>query len=186
MPWSRRRFGTALGATLLPLACGNSRTAADDERSRPLSLSDRLFAEFEGSYPDDLEASGRVHEVAIAAAPTEVEIGGRKLKVWAYNGQVPGPTIRIRLGDTLRAHFVNRLRDETTIHWHGVRVPNAMDGVPHVTQPPVKPGESFLYEFTPKDAGTYWFHPHVRGSEQVERGLHGVLIVEDAQPVPYS
>ncbi|MBL4688746.1 MAG: multicopper oxidase family protein, partial [Nannocystaceae bacterium] len=119
--------------------------------------------------------------------PTEVRIGaGPPLRVWAYNGQVPGPTLRIWLGDTLKVHFVNRLPDETTIHWHGVRVPNNMDGVPHVTQPPVRPGESFLYEFTPKDAGTYWFHPHVRGSEQVERGLHGVLIVEDAEPAPFS
>ena len=67
-----------------------------------------------------------------------------------------------------------------------MRVPNAMDGVPHVTQPPVEPGGTFIYEFTPKDAGTFWFHPHVRSSEQVERGLYGVLIVEDAAPPPYA
>ena len=61
-----------------------------------------------------------------------------------------------------------------------------MDGTPHVTQHPVQPGGTFVYEFTPKDAGTFWFHPHVRGSEQVERGLYGVLVVEDRQPPPFS
>jgi hypothetical protein len=83
-------------------------------------------------------------------------------------------------------HFTNRLPQETTIHWHGVRVPNGMDGVPNLTQPAVQPGETFTYEFTPKDAGTFWYHPHVRASEQVERGLYGPLIVEDASPPPYS
>lgn len=154
---------------------------------RPLTLADRLRTEFEGAYPDTIEPSGRTHELEIVAAPTEVQIAdGPPLRVWAYDGRVPGPTLRIRLGDELRVRFVNRLPQETTIHWHGVRVPNAMDGVPHVTQPPVQPGETFTYTFTPKDAGSYWFHPHVRGSEQVERGLHGVLIVEDRDPLPYS
>lgn len=113
-------------------------------------------------------------------------IDGAPLRVWAYNGTVPGPTLRIWLGETLRVNFTNRLPQETTIHWHGVRVPNAMDGVPHATQPPIAPGESFVYEFTPKDAGTFWFHPHVRSSEQVERGLYGLLIIEDLVPPPYT
>jgi FtsP/CotA-like multicopper oxidase with cupredoxin domain len=99
---------------------------------------------------------------------------------------VPGPELRIRLGETLRVRFTNHLPEATTIHWHGVRVPNGMDGVPSVTQPPVEPGGTFTYEFTPKDAGTFWFHPHVRSSEQVERGLYGVLVVEDATPPPYT
>src|SRR5207253_4788676 len=97
-----------------------------------------------------------------------------------------GPVLRVRLGDTVRATLVNDLPQPTTIHWHGVRLPNAMDGVPGVAQPPVEPGQRFTYEFTPKDAGTFWFHPHLRASEQVERGLFGVLIVEDAQPAPYA
>jgi FtsP/CotA-like multicopper oxidase with cupredoxin domain len=99
---------------------------------------------------------------------------------------VPGPTLRVKLGETLRVKFTNHLPQETTIHWHGVRLPNAMDGVPYVTQQPVQPGGTFVYEFTPKDAGTFWFHPHVRSSEQVERGLYGVLVVEDPQSPPYS
>ena len=101
-------------------------------------------------------------EWSITAAPSEVEIfDGRTLKVWSYNGQVPGPTLRLRLGQTVRVRLKNELPMPTTIHWHGVRVPNDMDGVPEVTQPPIQPGETFVYEFTPKDTGTFWFHPHV-------------------------
>jgi FtsP/CotA-like multicopper oxidase with cupredoxin domain len=143
--------------------------------------------EFRGSYAEDARPRGVVREVTLTAAPAVVPLlDGRPLAVWAYNGQVPGPILRMRLGETLRATLVNRLPQATTIHWHGVRVPNAMDGSPGVTQPPVAPGETFLYEFTPKDAGTFWFHPHLRASEQVERGLFGVLVVEDAEPLPYS
>lgn len=101
----------------------------------------------------------------------------------SYNGQTPGPEIRIRQGDRLRVSVENNLSEDTTIHWHGVRVPNAMDGVPHLTQAPVKPGESFTYEFTPPDAGSFWYHPHVRGFEQVGRGLYAPLIIEEQNPI---
>ncbi|OJH38161.1 copper oxidase [Cystobacter ferrugineus] len=153
----------------------------------PPTPRERALREFEGAYPLEARSLGTVRTFDLVAEPTEVPlIDGHALRVWAYNGQVPGPRLRIRLGETLRVRFTNRLPQETTIHWHGVRLPNAMDGVPHATQPPVQPGETFVYEFTPKDAGTFWFHPHVRSSEQVERGLYGVLIVEDAKPPPYS
>jgi FtsP/CotA-like multicopper oxidase with cupredoxin domain len=153
----------------------------------PSSPQDQALAEFRGSYPDTAVVGGAVRSFDVVAAPTEIAlVDGKPLKVWAYNGQVPGPTLRIKLGETLRVRFTNNLPEDTTIHWHGVRLPNAMDGVPYITQKPVKPGETFVYEFTPKDAGTFWFHPHVRASEQVERGLYGVLIVEDPQPPPYS
>lgn len=143
--------------------------------------------ELEGAYPAEATPSGSTRTFELVAAETELPlIDGAKLRVWAYNNQVPGPTLRIRLGDTLRVRFTNKLPQSTTIHWHGVRVPNAMDGVPNATQPPIQPGQSFTYEFTPKDAGTFWFHPHVRASEQVERGLYGVLIVEDREPPPYQ
>ena len=143
--------------------------------------------EFRGSYPEDAQPRGVVREVTLTATPAVVPLlDGRPLAVWAYNGQVPGPVLRVRLGETLRVTLVNRLPQPTTIHWHGVRVPNAMDGTPGVTQPPVAPGETFVYEFTPKDAGTFWFHPHLRASEQVARGLFGVLVVEEAEPPPYS
>jgi FtsP/CotA-like multicopper oxidase with cupredoxin domain len=104
--------------------------------------------------------------------------------MWAYNGQVPGPEIRLRQGDRLRATLQNRLKEDTTIHWHGVRVPNAMDGAPYVTQPPTQPGDKFVYEFTVPDAGTYWYHPHAHSAEQVGRGLSGALIIQEPEPMP--
>ena len=99
--------------------------------------------------------------------------------VWAYNGSVPGPVLRARQGNRLRVEVENRLDEATTVHWHGIRVPNAMDGVPLITQPPIESGERFVYEFALLDAGTYWYHPHQRSYEQSGRGLNGALIVEE-------
>lgn len=101
---------------------------------------------------------------------------------WCYNGAVPGPEIRVRQGEPLRITVENALNEETTVHWHGVRLPNAMDGVPHLTQRPIAAGDTFVYEFDAVDAGTFWYHPHQRSFEQVGRGLYGPLIVEEAEP----
>ena len=125
-------------------------------------------------------------DVRLKAAPAAAPLLGSAkpdVLVWAYNGEVPGPEIRVRQGDRLRAIVENGLDEETTIHWHGVRVPNAMDGVPHLTQAPIRPGEKFKYDFVLHDAGTYWYHPHQRSFEQVGRGLYAPLIVEEKQPI---
>ena len=122
----------------------------------------------------------------LVAAPGRVPLVGGSVpqtEVWAYGDSVPGPEIRARQGDRLRVLVENKLPQETTVHWHGVRVPNAMDGVPHLTQKPIAPGERFLYEFDCNDAGTFWYHPHARSFEQVERGLAGALIVEEQEPL---
>ncbi|MEQ8229303.1 MAG: multicopper oxidase family protein [Rhodospirillales bacterium] len=122
----------------------------------------------------------------IKAAPGRVPLVGTghpKTAVWAYNGAVPGPEIRVQQGERLRVAIENGLDEETTVHWHGMRVPNPMDGVPHLTQKPIAPGETFIYEFDCPDAGTYWYHPHQRSFEQVGRGLYGPLIVEEREPV---
>ena len=105
--------------------------------------------------------------------------------VWAYNGTVPGPELRFKQGERLRIEVENALPVETTVHWHGIRLPNAMDGVPGVTQKPIGKAGRFLYEFDLPDAGTFWYHPHLGSPEQVARGLYGALIVEerDAPPV---
>lgn len=106
-------------------------------------------------------------------------------EVWSYDGDVPGPELRFKRGERLRIDLENRLPDPTTVHWHGVRLPNAMDGVPYVTQPPVEPkGGRFVYEFALQDAGTFWYHPHLGSPEQVGRGLYGALIVEEDKPLP--
>ncbi len=103
--------------------------------------------------------------------------------VWSYNRAVPGPEIRLRQGERVQITVENQLAEETTVHWHGVRVPNGMDGVPRLTQRPIAPGEIFVYEFDVPDAGTYWYHPHQRSFEQVGRGLAGPLIVEEREPI---
>jgi FtsP/CotA-like multicopper oxidase with cupredoxin domain len=150
-------------------------------------LKNELKDEFNDAFLENIEPNGNVVELDIIAEDTELSLFDKSpIKVFAYNKQIPGPTIRIKKGDTLKINFKNELPQETTIHFHGVRVPNAMDGVPGVTQDPIKPGESFLYEFTPKDAGTFWFHPHVRTAEQVEKGLYGILIVEDENSKSYN
>jgi FtsP/CotA-like multicopper oxidase with cupredoxin domain len=104
--------------------------------------------------------------------------------VWAYNNSLPGPVLRLKQQDRLRAVLKNNLAQDTTIHWHGIRLPNAMDGVPGLTQQPVKPGESFTYDFACQDAGTFWYHPHAGNPEQVGRGLYGLLIVDEPNPPP--
>lgn len=104
--------------------------------------------------------------------------------VWAYNNSLPGPVLRLKQNDRLRAVLNNNLTQDTTIHWHGIRLPNAMDGVPGLTQPPVKPGASFTYDFACNDAGTFWYHPHAGTPEQLGRGLYGLLIVDEPNPPP--
>lgn len=127
-----------------------------------------------------------LREHKLVAAPGHTVLTGGSTPqtgVWAYEGTVPGPEIRVQQGDRLRVVVENRLPQETTVHWHGIRVPNAMDGVPHLTQRPIAPGETFVYEFDCQDAGTFWYHPHARSFEQVERGLAGALIVEEPEPI---
>lgn len=107
-----------------------------------------------------------------------------KTSVMAYDAQIPGPTIRIPQGERVAFRLHNDLDQPTSVHWHGIRLENAMDGVPGLTQAPINPGEAFDYNFVAPDAGTYWYHSHLKSWEQVTRGLYGALIVEE--PVPVS
>ncbi len=102
--------------------------------------------------------------------------------VWAYDSRIPGPELRLTQGQRLTRMFENALPQASTIHWHGIRIDNAMDGVPKLTQDAVAPGETFQYDFEVPDAGTYWYHPHNRTWEQMARGLSGPLIVEERDP----
>lgn len=126
-------------------------------------------------------------EFRVTAAPARARLIGSDFPstdVWGYNGAVPGPTLRLKQGELARIVVTNQLTQDTTVHCHGIRLPIGMDGVPGLSQSPIKPGESFTYAFTPPDAGTFWYHPHVNSLEQLGRGLAGVLIVEEAEPVP--
>ncbi len=108
-----------------------------------------------------------------------LETSDAETAIWGYDGRVPGPVLRARQGGEVWVRFRNKLSQPTTIHWHGIRIANAMDGVAGLTQDPVPPGETFDYRFTVPDAGTFWYHPHNRSWEQVARGLYGALIVEE-------
>jgi len=103
-------------------------------------------------------------------------IGGHQ--AWAFNGTVPGPELRVKAGDRVMVTLVNHLPDATSIHWHGIIVPNAMDGVAGITQDGVKPGGTFTYEFVATEAGTYWYHSHQDTSHQIADGLIGSIVVE--------
>lgn len=141
--------------------------------------------------------------VAPAASPRTLEVGldaaerpqilpcfdGRKLPLWTFQEGVPVPIVRLRLGDTLVANVRNSLprpAEHMTIHWHGLRVPNAEDGVPYLTQPPIDPGESYTYRFAPPDTGTYFFHTHCNSVEHFGRGLYGIVIVEGDETRVYD
>jgi FtsP/CotA-like multicopper oxidase with cupredoxin domain len=128
----------------------------------------------------DTNPDPKVVEVTLSAKLAEVEVApGKRVQAWTYDGGLPGPLIKTRVGDRLIVHFKNELKEPTTVHWHGVRVPIEMDGVPGISQPDVKPGESFTYDFVVRDAGLYWYHPHVMSAAQVGFGLYGPLLVED-------
>ena len=128
--------------------------------------------------------TGRVTTVDLVASPTQVDLAGTTANTWSF-GSVPGSTIRMSAGDTLRATVSNRLPTDTSVHWHGLALRNDMDGVPGATQAPIGAGEDFTYEFIAAQPGTYWFHPHV--GPQLDRGLYGALIVDDPnEPLAYD
>src|ERR1043166_3658018 len=103
-------------------------------------------------------------------------VPGVSTRAWGFNGTIPGPTLEATVGDVLEIRFTNRLPEPTVVHWHGLRIPAAMDGTAMV-QRPVGPGETFTYRFRLPDAGTFWYHSHFNEPEQLEKGLYGALIV---------
>ncbi|HEX8028533.1 MAG TPA: multicopper oxidase family protein [Vicinamibacterales bacterium] len=127
----------------------------------------------------DRNPDPKIVEIDLVAKLADVQIDGKTVHAWTYNGGIPGPLVKTRVGDRLIVHFENELDEPTTVHWHGVRVPIEMDGVPEISQPEVKKGESFTYDFIVRDAGLYWYHPHVMSAAQVGYGLYGALMVED-------
>ena len=129
---------------------------------------------FEAAQPDP---GRRVIPLDLEAREIDWQfVPGTTTRAWGYNGQIPGPTIEARVGDVLEIRFTNGLPQPTNIHWHGLRVPAAMDGT-EMVQRSVAPGETFVYRFRLPDAGTFWYHPHSNETVQLEMGLYGALIV---------
>lgn len=185
---SRADGGTSGGGS--PMAGMSSMSAAGMEHMAPLPIdgitappSDRGGTELKG-----VRRNGAL-EFELDARPVWWPILQRqKVSAYAYNGIVPGPELRVKNGQRVRVRFTNNLPVDTTLHWHGIDVPNAMDGVPGVTQEPIKPGGSFTYEFVarpagePNGGGTFMYHSHVDEDKQMPAGLSGVFIIESDDP----
>lgn len=176
---------SGLLALLSSVAC-SSETSFEDEVEPVSNLTQADLA--------DLDPAKEVVEVKLTAAVGSTRyLAGEKTSIWGYRDgskrdsrvTVPGPRLDVRRGQHVIVHFTNELPESTTIHWHGLRVPNESDGTPSV-QAEIEPGESFDYTFEVEDPGTFWYHPHVRGDEQVERGLYGVVRVRGGAEIPVN
>ena len=119
----------------------------------------------------------------MVAEPVEREFApGMKVHLWGYNGQAPGPTIECVEGDKVRIFVTNKLPEHTTVHWHGMLLPNGMDGVGGLTQPHIEPGKTFVYEFELRTSGTFMYHPHSGEMVQMAMGMMGMFIVHPRDP----
>ena len=177
---TRRRLLTFGGAGLLAAATGTA-LAQTVSASSPVGPGSPAVRAAEEAR----RRSGAVVRRSLRAAPATVDIGGRTVSTWAYDGALPGEGIRVTAGDELRVSLTNDLPAPTSVHWHGLALRNDMDGVPGLTMDAVAPGAAHDYRFVVPDPGTYWFHPHV--GVQLDTGLMAPLVVEDpAEPGRYD
>ncbi|HEU4996147.1 MAG TPA: copper oxidase [Gemmatimonadaceae bacterium] len=178
--------GPATGGTMGPHDTGTG--------APPLSAADQMDAMHEKgikAFPAPTAGKGnqllapkivdrvKVYELTAKVVQWETE-PGKFVSGWGYNGVVPGPQIRVREGDRVRVVLKNELPESTAMHFHGLEIPNDQDGVPFITQPPIKPGQTYTYEFTVPNAGTHMYHSHHNATKQVGLGLLGAFIVEPA------
>jgi FtsP/CotA-like multicopper oxidase with cupredoxin domain len=182
--WSRFTVRAALGpvlALVVAASCTDEPVDPFDTSADPSALPILL----------DQNPDPTIVEVTLVAGAGRSEfLAGKPVDVFAYRdggrpdavGSVPGPVLEAKVGDRVIVHYRNELAVETTVHWHGVRLPNASDGTPS-SQIPVAPGTAFTYEFVAHDSGTFWYHPHMQADVLIERGLYGVVrVVDDIEP----
>lgn len=167
-PGSMNSESGGMGRMMEPIGGENVPLATDNQGGQPLAYQE--------------ENGVKVFKITARTVRWPI-LDGVTVTALTYNGTVPGPLIRVTEGDRVRVVLKNELDDPTTIHWHGVEVPNTMDGVPGVTQDPVQPGETFTYEFEAKPAGTFWYHSHFEGDVQVGAGLYAPFIIDPKEPV---
>ena len=174
------------GGTTAPNPVAATPAAAADEMDRMHEAGIKAFpAKTDGKgnqvLAPRIDKGVKVFDLTASKVQWEVELG-RRVEAWAYNGQVPGPQIRVREGDRVRINLKNELPESTAVHFHGLELPNDQDGVPFITQLPVKPGASYTYEFTVPNAGSHMYHSHHNAAKQVGLGLLGAFIVEPRHP----
>src|SRR6266704_1887403 len=181
---TRRQALTRGGLALLGMASGATgvRLAAAGDASRKSPVRPEPghggpAAEPVAGPPITTPPATRTRLATLTAAETDLDLGGRVVRTWAYGESAPGPLLRGDLGEVLEVRLRNRLPDPTTIHWHGMAVPWDQDGVPDLPAAAIAPGRDGAYRFTLRNPGTYWYHPHV--GVQLDRGLYGVVIVDD-------
>ncbi len=176
------------GGTLLKKSEAASSKKVKHAHTKQFSLSQK-----QTTYTPVVTPNGRtlpykmkngVKEFHLIAEPVEREFApGMKVKCWGYNGQTPGPTIEAVEGDRIRILVTNNLPEHTTIHWHGIFLPNGMDGVGGLTQPHIKPGETYVYEFPLRQHGSFMYHPHADEMVQLAVGMMGFFIIHPKEPV---
>jgi suppressor of ftsI len=150
-----------------------------------LPYSDSAAAAFPAARPGQVVELPDGGTLDLVAGPVRRSIGGRDVVMLAFNGQHPGPLLRVRQASTIFVDFRNETPFPTAVHWHGLRLDNRFDGVPGVTQPAVPPGGRFRYQLHFPDAGIYWYHPHHREDVQQELGLYGNMVVEPGRAADY-
>jgi FtsP/CotA-like multicopper oxidase with cupredoxin domain len=171
-------------ASLMTATPGSMVPASNSHMMEPITAPEVPEArDSAGGYPLDyrIEDGVKVFELTTQAVRWPI-LEDVYVTAFTYNGTVPGPMIRVTEGDRVRIAVKNELPEPTTIHWHGVEVPNSMDGVPGVTQDPIQPGETFIYEFAAKPAGTFMYHSHYEGDVQVSAGLYAPFIIDPKSP----
>jgi CopA family copper-resistance protein len=166
---TRRRFVQYAGAAGIAASLGTTRFARAEGGRKPGII-------------ETLDASAGPIELRIAGTP--VRVGGRRGEAVTINGSIPGPLLRFREGEEVEIRVHNALDEDTSIHWHGILVPNGMDGVPKVNFLGIRPGETFTYRYPVRQYGTYWYHSHSAFQEQL--GHYGPLVVEPRKPPPFE
>jgi len=193
---SRRRFLSTSGLALVGMGAVSGRVQAaaipEAPTTKTATMQPPLYPTTGPDYQPVTTLNGwtlpwRINgdwkEFHLLAEPVEREIApGMKARLWGYNGQSPGPTLEMVEGDNVRIFVTNKLPEHTTVHWHGMRVPNGMDGVGGLTQPSIEPGHTFVYEFVARDSGTFMYHPHADEMVQMAMGMMGSLIVHPRDP----
>src|SRR5712671_3415911 len=190
--WSLRRFGRSSGSGradaasvtggLVVWGLGLAGVSLAAVGASPFLANARPAAALPASAPQP-QTDGQVRQFKLTVGRTQWELApGKVVDAYTYNGQVPGPELRVTEGDTVRVTVKNELDEPTTVHWHGVDVPSAMDGVPDTSGPPIAPGGTFTYEFVATPAGTRWYHAHFDELNQQGGGLTGALVIEPRDP----
>ncbi len=177
----RREFLKATGILAASSLLGGPASRAAEPRAAASGPGARVVTPNGRTLP--LRRVGNLRIGHLIAEPVEHEFApGLRATCWGYNGSTPGPTLEAVEGERLRIYVTNRLPEATTVHWHGLELPNGMDGVAGLTQRPIPPGETWVYEFDLRRPGTYMYHPHFDEMTQIALGMAGLFVVHPRTP----